>query len=71
MSHRGGKRNSSPSSDDDPITDEIMVGDDGDRELVCIHNVGHSPEVHTCDGCCVSSLRFARHFKLRKRTRHK
>lgn len=29
-----------------------MIGDDGDYETVCDHGVGHSVNVHTCDGCC-------------------
>ena len=31
--------------------DEI-IGDDGDREVLCEHGIGHSIYVHTCDGCC-------------------
>jgi hypothetical protein len=38
--------------------DEI-VGDDGDREILCDHGVGHSYEVHTCDGCCFGDAHFA------------
>ena len=29
-----------------------IVGDDGDVEIICKHGVGHSDNVHTCDGCC-------------------
>jgi hypothetical protein len=30
-----------------------MIGDDGDREWICDHGVGHGVNVHTCDGCCM------------------
>ena len=31
----------------------VIIGDDGDRELLCEHGIGHSKTgVHTCDGCC-------------------
>lgn len=29
-----------------------IIGDDGDREVLCEHGVGHGWNVHTCDGCC-------------------
>ena len=29
-----------------------IVGDDGEREWLCKHGVGHGENVHTCDGCC-------------------
>ena len=28
------------------------LGDDGDKEWLCEHGIGHSEHVHTCDGCC-------------------
>lgn len=31
---------------------KTIIGDDGDRELLCEHGVGHGHNVHTCDGCC-------------------
>lgn len=31
-----------------------VEGDDGDKEWLCSHNVGHGINVHTCDGCCSS-----------------
>jgi len=29
-----------------------IIGDDGEKEWLCQHGVGHSENVHTCDGCC-------------------
>jgi hypothetical protein len=36
------------------IMPKVIVGDDGDREVLCEHGVGHGYCVHTCDGakCC-------------------
>ena len=31
---------------------EWIIGDDGDKEWLCEHGVGHGDHVHTCDGCC-------------------
>jgi len=36
---------------------KIIIGDDGEPELLCRHFVGHSipgagSGIHTCDGCC-------------------
>lgn len=33
---------------------KTIIGDDGDRELLCEHGVGHGHNVHTCDGCCAT-----------------
>jgi hypothetical protein len=35
-----------------PIPANLIMGDDGDTEVLCEHGVGHSQQVHTCDGCC-------------------
>jgi hypothetical protein len=29
-----------------------IIGDDGEREVLCMHGIGHGRGVHTCDGCC-------------------
>lgn len=31
---------------------KYIIGDDGDREWLCRHGVGHGNHEHTCDGCC-------------------
>lgn len=31
---------------------KYITGDDGDREWLCEHGIGHGNNVHTCDGCC-------------------
>jgi len=36
------------------LTGDFIIGDDGDVEELCEHGVGHSNEVHTCDGCCTN-----------------
>jgi hypothetical protein len=35
------------------LPDNTVIGDDGDYEWVCPHGVGHSPNPHTCEGCCM------------------
>jgi hypothetical protein len=35
-----------------PQDPRTIIGDDGDEEWLCKHGVGHSPKVHSCDGCC-------------------
>jgi hypothetical protein len=35
------------------MTGKFIKGDDGEREELCIHGVGHGG-VHTCDGCCAT-----------------
>lgn len=38
------------------IIDKIIIGDDGDKEVLCKHGVGHGGGVHTCDWCCLSCV---------------
>jgi hypothetical protein len=35
--------------------DNFIIGDDGDKEWLCPHGVGHGENVHTCDGCCTNT----------------
>jgi hypothetical protein len=41
------------------IRDNILtyIGDDGDREWLCEHGIGHSKNIHTCDGCCIKKIK--------------
>ncbi len=34
------------------MKNKVTIGDDGDIEVLCEHGIGHSKNVHTCDGCC-------------------
>jgi hypothetical protein len=34
------------------VMSDFIIGDDGDREKLCAHGIGHGYGVHTCDGCC-------------------
>lgn len=36
-----------------------IIGDDGDKEVLCKHGVGHSRGVHTCDStkCCKQAIK--------------
>ena len=42
-------------NDGQPMT---IIGDDGDREILCEHGVGHGYNIHTCDSpkCCKKAL---------------
>lgn len=35
------------------IKRKTIIGDDGDKEWLCKHGIGHGENVHTCDGCCI------------------
>ncbi len=50
--HREGIRLSKPYKSRPNMTDNVIVGDDGDLEHLCVHGIGHCSWVHTCDGCC-------------------
>lgn len=50
----------------------VFMGDDGDKEVLCEHGVGHSSGVHTCDNrdCCrnaIKELRRLNHDKKESR----
>ncbi len=32
---------------------KYIIGDDGDKEELCSHGIGHGDNMHTCDGCCM------------------
>jgi hypothetical protein len=34
------------------MTARTSIGEDGDVETLCIHDIGHSRHPHTCDSCC-------------------
>ena len=40
-----------------------IIGDDGDDEILCKHGIGHSAEVHSCDGCCSSDEELMRELR--------
>ena len=46
-----------------------IIGDDGDREWLCEHGVGHSKGVHTCchERCCMTLIKPKPHKKFTKK----